>query len=168
MQNHEKEREKENHSIIKWILAIIILILLCLCCYSCSKREKKPIQTLSEERTYEENCEIEYEDIIPTEENKRLNIAISDNYRISDEKPKFYIGFPEENIFDVVFTLQNLDGEELYRTDYIAPGTNVAIEGTQFLEKGEQQIECVVSIYNHDSGMLISDCTTVVLNVIYE
>lgn len=109
-----------------------------------------------------------YEDVIPSQENKRLSLAISDGYRITDEHPVFYIGFPEENIFDVVLTLKDLDGTELYQTNYIAPGTNVAFDGTTFLTKGDQQVECLVSIYSHESGALISDCTTVVLNIKYE
>ena len=148
------------------VLAIIILfILICLCFRSCRARDEPQPEP---DRIYEENHVPSYEDIIPSQENKRLNLAISDSYRITDENPVFYIGFPKENIFDVVFILKDSDGNELYKTNYIAPGTNVAIDGTEFLEKGNQQVECLVSIYSHDSGVLISDCTTVVLNINYE
>ncbi len=93
---------------------------------------------------------------------------MAQNYRISDDKPYFYIGFPEENAYDVVFTMLGADGEELYRTDYVAPGTSVAVDGTAFLAKGERKVDCLVSIYDRDSGALVSDCTTVVLNVSYK
>lgn len=150
---------------IKVLVIIILLILLCLCFRSCRARDE-PLTT--QNRIYEEDCTPEYEDVIPSEENKRLSLAISGSYRITDENPVFYIGFPEENIFDVVLAIRDTEGQELYQSNYIAPGTNVAIDGTAFLEKGNQQVECLVSIYNHASGILISDCTTVVLNIKYE
>lgn len=150
---------------IRFLVIIILLILLCLCFRSCRARDE-PLPT--QNRTYEEDCIPEYEDVIPSEENKRLSLAISDSYHITDENPVFYIGFPEENIFDVVLAIRDTQGQELYKTNYIAPGTNVAIDGTAFLTKGTQQMECLVSIYNHASGILISDCTTVVLNIKYE
>lgn len=149
----------------KVLVTIILLILLCLCFRSCRARDE-PLPT--PDRIYEEDYTPSYEEVIPSEENKRLSLAISDSYRITDENPVFYIGFPEENIFDVVLTIRDTQGQELYKTNYIAPGTNVAIDGTAFLTKGTQQVECLVSIYNHDSGILISDCTTVVLNIKYE
>lgn len=157
---------RRKKSLMKVILTVILLILLCLCFRSCRARDEPVVP--EPDRVYEEDYTPDYEDVIPSQENKRLSIAISDSYRITDENPVFYIGFPEENIFDVVFTLKDIQGQELYKTKYIAPGTNVAIDGTAFLGKGEQQVECLVSVYNHDTGMLISDCTTVVLNIKYE
>ena len=44
----------------------------------------------------------------------------------------------------------------------------LSIDGTVFLEKGEQQLECLVSVYQQDSGVLVSDCTTVVLDINYQ
>ena len=129
---------------------------------------QQPTFCLCKKHIYEEDCRPDTEDIVPTDENKRLCLAICDSYQISEEHPVFYIGFPEENIYDVVFTLKDAAGKELYRTNYVAPGTNTAIDGTAFLEKGSQQVECLVSVYDHDSGVLISDCTTVVLNINYE
>ena len=156
---------RRKRSFWKILVTIILLILLCLCFRSCRARdEPEPIP----DRIYEEDYRPSYEDVIPTEENKRLSLAISDSYRITDENPVFYIGFPEENIFDVVITIRDITGQELYKTNYIAPGTNVAIDGTAFLTKGTQQVDCLVSIYNHDSGSLISDCTSIILNIKYE
>ena len=120
------------------------------------------------ERVYEEDRHAEYPVLVPDAANKRLNLALSDNYLISEDSPFFYIGFPKENIYDVIFTLKGGDGQELYRTGYVAPGTNVAIDGTGFLGRGEQKIDCLVSVYDHESGTLISDCTTVVLNIKFE
>lgn len=158
---------RKKRRFMKIFVTIILLILLCLCFRSCRARDE-PEPMPEPDRIYEEDYTPSYEDVIPSEENKRLSLAISDSYRINDENPVFYIGFPEENIFDVVLTIKDLEGQELYETNYIAPGTNVAIDGTAFLEKGNQQVECLVSIYNHESGILISDCTTVVLNIKYE
>jgi len=149
----------------KVLVTIILLILLCLCFRSCRARDE-PLQ--EPDRIYEEDYTPSYEEVIPSEENKRLSLAISDSYRITDENPVFYIGFPEENIFDVVLTIRDTQGQELYKTNYIAPETNVAIDGTAFLTKGTQQVDCLVSIYNHDSGSLISDCTSIILNIKYE
>lgn len=163
-QNPEDVRRRRK-SFARVVLVLIILILLFLCFRSCRARDEPIIAT---DRVYEEDYRPSYEDVIPSEENKRLSLAFSDNYRITDEHPVFYIGYPEENIFDVVLTIRDLEGTEVYRTDFVAPGTNVAIDGTGFLAKGEQQVECLVSIYGHDSGVLISDCTTVVLNIKYE
>lgn len=163
--DNPEDMGRRKKSLMKVILTVIILILLCLCFRSCRARDEPTPNT---DRVYEEDHTPSYEDVIPSQENKRLSLAISDGYRITDEHPVFYIGFPEENIFDVVLTLKDLEGTELYQTNYIAPGTNVAFDGTTFLTKGDQQVECLVSIYSHESGALISDCTTVILNIKYE
>lgn len=165
-EDEEKERRKRRRRIVNTILIVIIIILILLCFRSCRARDEPlPDDT---ERTYEEDCRPGREDEVPAADGKRLNIAVAQNYRISDDKPYFYIGFPEENAYDVVFTMLGADGEELYRTDYVAPGTSVAVDGTAFLVKGEQKVDCLVSIYDRDSGALVSDCTTVVLNVSYK
>ena len=165
MRKADKDKKKKKRDIIFLIIIFILIILLCLLLRSCGAERESVTET---ERVYEENCTSSYGNPIPTEENKRLNIALSESYHITDEYPVFYIGFPEENIFDVVFTIKDLEGNELYETQYIAPGTNVGIDGTKFLEKGKQQVECLVSVYCHDLGTLISDCTTMVLNINYE
>lgn len=162
----EKERRKRRRRIVKAILMVIIIILILLCFRSCRARDEPlPDDT---ERVYEEDCRPKREDEVLNADGGRLNIAVAQDYRISDDKPYFYIGFPEENAYDVVFTMLGTDGEELYRTDYVAPGTSVAVDGTAFLAKGEQKVDCLVSIYDRDSGALVSDCTTVVLNVSYK
>ncbi len=53
-------------------------------------------------------------------------------------------------------------------TDYVAPGTNVAIDVTGTIPKGEQTVDCLVSIFDHETGALISNCTTIVLNISYQ
>ena len=161
----DKDKKKRKRNVILLIIAFILIILLCLFLRSCGAGGEPVAET---ERVYEENCTYSYDTPIPSQENKRLNIALAESYHITDEYPVFYIGFPEENIFDVVFTIKDMEGNELYRTQYVAPGTNVGIDGTKFLEKGEQQVECLVSVYCHDLGTLISDCTTIVLNIDYE
>lgn len=165
-EDEEKERRKWRRRIVNTILIVIIIILILLCFRSCRARDEPlPDDT---KWVYEEDCRPGREDEVPGADGRRLNIAVAQNYRISDEKPYFYIGFPEENAYDVVFAMLGADGEELYRTDYVAPGTSVAVDGTAFLEKGEQKVDCLVSIYDRDSGALVSDCTTVVLNVSYK
>lgn len=164
-QNEDKDKKKLKRDVILLIVIFILIILLCLFLRSCGTGNETVAET---ERVYEENCTSSYGNPIPSEENKRLNIALSESYHITEEHPVFYIGFPEENIFDVVFTIKDMEGNELYRTQYVAPGTNVGIDGTKFLEKGKQQVECLISVYCHDLGTLISDCTTVVLNINYE
>ena len=98
---------RRKKSLMKVILTVIILILLCLCFRSCRARDE-PVP--NPDRVYEEDHTLNYEDVIPSQENKRLSLAISDGYRITDEHPVFYIGFPEENIFDVVLTLKDVLG----------------------------------------------------------
>lgn len=100
--------------------------------------------------------------------NGRLNLALSDSYRITDKHRIFYIGYPKDNAYDVRFTFLDENGKELYRTKYVAPGTNVAIDGTGFLSKGDQKLDCRVSVYSRDTGAVVSDCTTIVLNIKYE
>lgn len=165
-EDEEKERRKRRRRIVNTILIVIIIILILLCFRSCRARDE-PLPD-GTERTYEEDCRPGREDEAFGADGKRLNIAVAQDYRISDDKPYFYIGFPEENAYDVVFTMLGADGEELYRTDYVAPGTSVAVDGTAFLAKGEQKVDCLVSIYDKGSGALVSDCTTVVLNVSYK
>lgn len=165
-EDEEKERRKRRRRIANAILTVIIIILILLCFRSCRARDEPlPDDT---ERTYEKDCRPGREDEVPGADGRRLNIAVAQDYHISDDKPYFYIGFPEENAYDVVFTMLGADGEELYRTDYVAPGTSVAVDGTAFLEKGERKVDCLVSVYDRDSGALVSDCTTVVLNVSYK
>ena len=160
-----EKQKKKKHSIFSIYLLLVLLILLCLLLRSCQIGDN-PIP--EPDRVYEEDVTPKRGTVLYSGENRRVNLAIAGSYRITDEYPVFYIGFPKENVFDVVFTLKDLDGTELYKTDYVAPGTSVAIDGTTFLEKGEQQIECLVSVYLQDSGGLVSDCTTVVLNINYE
>ena len=164
-----QKKERTGRGKRKWILLAVLIgiaVVSCVLLRSCRARDE-PFLIDTPERIYEENVTVE-KDVTPSPENKRLNLAISDSYRISEEHPLFYIGCPEENIYDVILTIKGDDGEELYKTNYIAPGTNVAIDGTAFLEKGKHKLNCLVSIYNHDTGMLVSDCTTVVLNLNYE
>ena len=164
-EEEEKERRKRRR-IVNTILIMIIILLILLCFRSCRARDEPPPDDVK--RTYEEDCRPGRDDEVPGADEGRLNIAVAQNYRISDDKPYFYIGFPEENVYDVVFTMLGADGEELYRTDYVVPGTSVAVDGTAFLAKGERKVDCLVSIYDRDSGALVSDCTTVVLNVSYK
>lgn len=159
-------RDREKRDIVRFILLVIILILILLCFRSCRARDKPAPGDV--ERVYEEDHGRGGGSLTPAAEGGRLNLAVSECYRITDERPYFYIGFPKENAYDVVFTLKDADGNELYRTDYVSAGTNVAIDGTAFLPKGEQKVDCLVSIYDRDSGALVSDCTTVVLNVSYQ
>lgn len=162
----EKGRRKRRRRIASTILIVITIILILLCFRSCRAGDEPLSDEI--ERVYEKDCRPEREDGAHGADGRRLNIAVAQNYRISDDKPYFYIGFPEENAYDVVFAMLGADGEELYRTDYVAPGTRVAVDGTAFLAKGEQKVDCLVSIYDRDSGALVSDCTTVVLNVSYQ
>ena len=170
-ENQEQEKEqlkkqkKKKHHLFSIYLLLVLLILLCLFLRSCQIWDN-PIP--EPDRVYEEDVTPNRGTVLYSGENRRVNLAIAGSYRITDEHPIFYIGFPKENVFDVVFTLKDLNGTELYKTNYVAPGTSVAIDGTEFLEKGEQQIECLVSVYLQDSGGLLSDCTTVVLNINYE
>lgn len=163
-QGVEKTAGRNKLAILLKILIGVMILICILFCFARARDEPAP----APEIIYEEDCRPDTEDIVPTDANKRLCLAICDSYQISEEHPVFYIGYPEENIYDVVFTLKDAAGKELYRTNYVAPGTNTAIDGTAFLEKGSQQVECLVSVYDHDSGVLISDCTTVVLNIDYE
>jgi len=59
---------KRKRRFIKILVIIILLILLCLCFRSCRARDE-PLTT--QNRIYEEDCTPEYEDVIPSEENKR-------------------------------------------------------------------------------------------------
>lgn len=156
-------RDRKKRNIVCFILLAVILLLILLCFRSCRAGEPVP----DAERVYEEDHRGSGS-VIPAAENGRLNLAVSECYHITDEEPCFYIGFPVENVYDVVFTLKNADGNELYRTDYVSAGTNVSIDGTAFLHKGEQKVDCLVSIYDHNSGSLVSSCTTIVLNISYQ
>lgn len=162
-------KEKERKGFRRGIVATVIILIIILCCLflrSCGNARDKPASTT--DRAYEDDVHRSTVDLVPSGENKRLNLAISDQYVLTEEEPVFYIGYPAENQYDVVFTFLSADRETLYQTKYIAPGTNVAIDGSTFLEKGVQTMDCQVSIYDHESGALISDCVTVVLNLNYQ
>jgi hypothetical protein len=170
----EEKLEKHARRIVMIILIIIILLLICFSCeLNRYEEEMYPLgEPISDEWVYETDSSPEdsfSEDATFTGgEDRRVNLQLSDSYEISDEEPMFYIGYPETNLFDI--TLSFLDGEKnvLYRTDYIAPGTNAAIDGTAFLEKGSQKIRCLVSAYDRDTGQEISSCTSILLNVLYK
>ena len=163
---NRRNRGKRRKKTVLLVLAVALLLLMSiLFLRSCRARDEPLPDT---QRTYEESRRPVRDCPVPTEENKRLNLALSDSYHISEEHPLFYIGFPEENIFDVVFMIKDSKGNVLYETDYVKPGTNVAIDGTAFLEKGDWQVDCLVSVFNHETGVLISDCTIIVLNICYE
>lgn len=162
----EEERKEKKRRRRRLFLILILILLLLLFLRSCRARDEPMPDDMK--KIYEENRNRDMDDGIPSGDGKRLNIAVSETYRISKGNPYFYIGFPKENVYDVVFTLRDEAGEELYRTNYVAAGTNVAIDGTAFLEKGEQKVDCVVSVYERDTGELISDCTSVVLNISYQ
>lgn len=162
----KKKKEQREKTIFRFLIILIIIIILCLFFRSCRARDKPAPES---NRIYEENCTPEKEASVPAEDTaKRLNLAVAKEYHISDEEPLFYINYPEDNVYDVVFTLKDRKGSELYQTAYIVPGTNAAVDGTAFLEKGEHEINCVAGIYSRDSGRLLSDCTTIVLNICYE
>ena len=164
--NRERDRKKDwRRMVIVLLLAVLIVLLGVLFLRSCRARDEPVPDT---QRTYEESRIPVRDCPVPSEKNKRLNLALSDCYHISEEHPLFYMGFPEENIFDVVFIIKNTEGNVLYETDYVKPGTNVAIDGTAFLEKGDWQLDCLVCVFNHETGRMISDCTTIVLNVSYQ
>lgn len=161
----EKKKEQRKKTVIHFLIALVMIVIICLLFrFSRARDELAPTPTL--DRVYEEDCTTTPK---PTEDAaKRLNLAVAGEYHISDEEPLFYIGYLKDNVYDVVFTLNEADDNELYKANFVAPGTNVAIDGTAFLEKGQQKVNCLVGIYTKDRGQLISNCTTVVLNVCYE
>lgn len=162
----EKKKKQKEKTILRFLIILIIIMILCLFFRSCRARDKPAPKP---DRIYEEDCtrtsKPDKEACVPE---GRLNLAVAKEYHISDEEPLFYISYPENNAYDVVFTLKDTKGSVLYQTGYAAPGTNVAIDGTAFLEKGKQEINCVAGIYSRDSGRLVSDCTTIILNICYE
>lgn len=166
--DRKKQKKDPCRKCSRWLTVIcllVLLILLCLLFKSCGGESAPAVEV---DRLYETDIAPVPSEIIPSAENRRVNLIISEKYRITDDKPFLYVRFPEENIFDVVFTLKDADGETLYRTDYVAPGTTAGIDGTAFLEKGSWKLDCVVSVYDRESGSLLSDCTTVVFDVDYQ
>lgn len=152
----------------RWLTVICLLVLLILLCLLFRSCGTGGVPMVEVDRLYETDVAPLSSEIIPSEENRRVNLIISEKYRITDDKPLLYIRFPEENIFDVVFTLKDADGKTLYQTDYVAPGTTAGIDGTAFLEKGSWKLDCDVSVYDRGSGTLLSDCTTIVFDVDYQ
>lgn len=172
-QNHQSEEQettgKKKKSVVLLTVTIIILVLLCLCLRSCRRARDEPAPLPAPDRTYETDWQNPIKDeLIPSQDNQRLNLIIADCYRISEEEKSFYIRYPEENIFDVMFTIRDSAGNELYQTAYVAPGTNVAIDIYDRLPKGDFSVDCLVSIYDHETSAMISNCTTLVLNIINE
>lgn len=137
--SEEQATGRKKKSVILLTVIIIILVLICLCLRSCQRARDEPVTQPTPDRTYETDWQNPVNDeLIPTQENQRLNLIISDCYQISDEEPCFYIRFPEENIFDVAFTLKDTAGNELYQTDHVAPGANVSIDITGTIPKGSR------------------------------
>lgn len=118
---NRRNRGKGRKKTVLLVLAVAVLLLMSiLFLRSCRARDEPLPDT---QRTYGESRQSVRDCPVPTEENKRLNLALSDSYHISEEHPLFYIGFPEENIFDVVFTIKDSKGNVLYETDYVKPGS---------------------------------------------
>lgn len=158
-----KEKSKKKRKCIKRaVLTLVIAVLLFIIFILLSREETKVYI-----REYEEHVERLWEDR-ETKENPRINIAISQRYEISDENPLFYIGYPEDNAFDIVLTFYDELNNVLYETKYIQPGTNVAIDGTSFVSKDIEEYRCHISAYDTESGKLVSSSVNVIMKIHYK
>lgn len=156
----EKEQQKKKRKY--WLLLLLLLLLLGIAFLWF--REDTPSVFI---RAYEEHVERQYGNA-ELGENARLNIAVSQKYEISEKIPYFYIGYPENNEYDIILTFGTEDGTKLYQTNYIAPGTNVKIPGIDFVEKGTKEYYCNIAVYELDTGKLVSDTINVIMKIQYE
>lgn len=158
MDKQKKEQKKKKKRWLLWILLILIILLLF---WRCSREETPDFI-----REYEEHIERQY-DKMEAGDNARLNMAVNQLYEISDKEPFFYIGYPENNGYEIVLTFFSDRGEQLYQTKYIAPGTNVKIPGGDFAEKGLWEYSCNIAAYDQETGMLVSDSIQVIMKIQY-
>ena len=159
MDKQKKEQKKKKKSWLLWILLILLILLLF---WRCSREETPDFI-----REYEEHIERQY-DNMEAGDNARLNMAVSQLYEINDKEPFFYIGYPENNGYDIVLSFFSDSGEVLYQTKYIAPGTNVKIPGGNFAEKGLREYSCNIAAYDQETGELISDSVQVIMKIQYD
>ena len=124
------EKKKKQKKWLKRMLFVLLIVLLLLFSFFLLQREETKVYI----REYEEYVERLWE-TKENVENPRINVAVSQRYEISDENPLFYIGYPEDNVFDIVLIFYDKADTVLYETKYIQPGTNVAVDGTAFVSK---------------------------------
>ena len=154
----EKQKKKKREKYICVLLLLLFLFLLFLLFF----QRDSLLVFLCE---YEKNVQREYTE--SSSGNLKLNLAISQNYEISDDYLMFYIGYLEENVYDIVLTFCKLDDEILYQPKYISAGTDITINGTKFCEKRISEYVCQVSAYDVQTGKLVSDCINVIMKVNY-
>ena len=158
--NEKKQKQKKW---LKRMLFVLLILLLLLFSFFLLRREETKVYI----REYEEHVERLWETKEDVE-NPRINIAVSQRYEINDENPLFYIGYPEDNVFDIVLTFYDKADNILYETKYIQPGTNVAIDGTTFVLKDTEEYRCNISAYDRDTGKLMSSSVNVIMKIRYQ
>lgn len=99
---------------------------------------------------------------------KRVNLAVMGDYTVNKDFPDFSVAYPDQNHFDIELSFQDKDGNELYRTKRIRAGTEVIIPGYSFTEKGKNQIDVVVGVYDPDSWELLNEATKMEITITKE
>ena len=163
VEDDSSQNKKKKHKRLKIVFLLLIIVVLLLLIFFLLSREETEVYI----REYEKHVEQLWEKQ-ETKENPRINIAVSQRYEISDESPLFYIGYPEDNQFDIVLTFYDEVDNVLYETKYIQPGTNVAIDGTNFVSKDIEEYRCNISAFDRKTGKLVSNSVNVIMKIHYE
>ncbi len=162
LEEDDNQKKKKRKHLRMVLLALIIIILLLFILFLLSREETEVYI-----REYEKHVEQIWEEQ-EAKENPRINIAISQRYKISDESPLFYVGYPKDNQFDIVLTFYDEQNNVLYETKYIQPDTNVAINGTEFVSKDIEEYRCNISAFDRTTGKLVSSSVNVIMKIHYD
>lgn len=161
-ENDKKKKEKKSRQRKRIIVVLVVVVLLLFIVFLLQRKETEVYI-----REYEKHVEKIWE-TQEEKENPRINIAISQRYEISDESPLFYIGYPQDNQFDIVLTFYDELDNVLYETKYIQPDTTVAIDGTKFVSKDIEEYRCNISAFDSTTGKLVSSSVNVIMKIHYE
>ena len=161
-ENEELEKRKKKRKWIRRLILAAVVLLVLLFPVLLMDGQIRKIRIYEKNQTIQESTE--------KAESPRINLAFKDNYVVTDDAPQISFGYPDQNKFDVVLTFVSEDGNTLYQTNYIAPGTNIVIDDGRVLcsGKGDNDVVMQIAVYDHDTGDLINGAITINTVVTYK
>lgn len=159
----KRTEEEEKHRKCTWTfrIAIAVAVILFILCFGLMLSDGTKTK-----RKYEPDEHLDTTQTVTTDQ--RVNLSFQDEYVISEDSPKFQIGYPDQNEYDITLTFADVTEDELYQTEFIAPGTNIVIDGTKFCKKGTNPMTMRVAVYDHESGELINGNISIKMKINYK
>ena len=101
-------------------------------------------------------------------DSEKMELPVIPDFTVSAEKQSFVIPYPQ-NSYDVEFSFHDSEnGEELYHTKRIRPGTVVEIPAYSFCKDGEHAYRIEVEVYDQDTYMELPSAVALEMNITKE